>query len=76
MNLRTAHTTVLLAVALTVGGAHAESTNLVVDYPEGAGPFPAVVMAPGQGYHLALPAMSESAKALVQHGCKRPATPS
>lgn len=39
-----------------------------IDYPAGAGPFPAVVLAPGQGYHMALPAMAQTAAALVGRG--------
>jgi len=54
----TAHTT-------TPRGAQLE---VVADFPAGAGPFPAVVLAPGQGYHLALPALAQTAQQLVAHG--------
>lgn len=42
--------------------------EVVADFPAGAGPFPAVVLAPGQGYHLALPALAQTAQQLVAHG--------
>lgn len=38
------------------------------DFPRGSGPFPAVVMAPGQGYHMQLPALEQTARALVEQG--------
>ena len=65
---------VLSVVSLTVNAAAgaqptiSPSTNPVVDYPHGGGPVAAGIMAPGQGYHQALPAMSETAKALAQRG--------
>lgn len=45
-----------------------EPVDVVADFPAGAGPFPAVVLAPGQGYHLALPALAQTAQQLVAHG--------
>lgn len=42
--------------------------EVVADFPAGAGPFPAVVLASGQGYHLALPALAQTAQQLVAHG--------
>lgn len=42
--------------------------EVVADFPVGTGPFPAVVLAPGQGYHLALPALAQTAQQLVAHG--------
>jgi predicted alpha/beta-hydrolase family hydrolase len=73
-----------LAIAATLaqaGAAAAEEVQvkttsgvplrLVVDLPgpeHGAGPFPAVVLAPGQGYHLALPALAQTAQRLAARG--------
>lgn len=59
---------VVLATSATAGAQGTGSAHTVVDYPAGDGPFPAVVLAPGQGYHLGLPAMSETAKTLAQRG--------
>jgi dienelactone hydrolase len=45
--------------------------RLVVDAPgaeHGSGPFPAVVLAPGQGYHLMLPALAQTAQRLTARG--------
>ncbi len=38
------------------------------DFPVGAGPFPAVILAPGQGYHMDLPIMQDTAERLVADG--------
>lgn len=71
---------VLAAVAgLALGTASAEDVRtargsllrLVVDAPgaeHGGGPFPAVVLAPGQGYHLALPALTQTAQRMAARG--------
>ncbi|APV49494.1 hypothetical protein BWI17_07245 [Betaproteobacteria bacterium GR16-43] len=50
--------------------AHAEDVNprVIASFPEGPGPFPAVVFAPGQGYHARLPILEEGAAALVRSG--------
>lgn len=45
-----------------------EFVELIADLPAGSGPFPAVVLAPGQGYHMNLPAISQTAKRLVAGG--------
>ncbi|MBT9457207.1 MAG: alpha/beta hydrolase [Burkholderiaceae bacterium] len=42
--------------------------EVVADLPSGPGPFAAIVLAPGQGYHLALPALEQTAQALVAQG--------
>lgn len=39
-----------------------------IDWPSGEGRFPAVVLAPGQGYHMGLPAMEALSRALMQQG--------
>lgn len=38
------------------------------EFPAGAGPFPAVILAPGQGYHMDLPIMQKTAEHLVAEG--------
>jgi dienelactone hydrolase len=48
--------------------AAAQIAPVHIDRPAGAGPFPAVVLAPGQGYHMALPAMAQTAAELVERG--------
>ena len=42
--------------------------SAIVDLPAGATKVPAVVLAPGQGYHMTLPAMESTARALVEQG--------
>lgn len=42
--------------------------EVVTDFPAGPGPFPTVVLAPGQGYHLALPVLAQTAQHLVEQG--------
>lgn len=39
-----------------------------VDFPSGAGPFPAIVLAPGQGYHMNLPALEGATRSLTEQG--------
>ncbi|MBI2749783.1 MAG: alpha/beta hydrolase [Burkholderiales bacterium] len=48
--------------------ARGTQVDVVADFPSGVGPFPTVVLAPGQGYHMGLPAMEQTAKQLVGHG--------
>jgi dienelactone hydrolase len=68
-------------LALAVFGANAQELQiktargsllrLIVDVPgaqHGAGPFPAVVLAPGQGYHMALPALAQTAQRMAARG--------
>lgn len=54
--------------ASTVQTPRGATLHVVADFPPGAGPFPTMVLAPGQGYHLALPAIEETAKRLVLQG--------
>lgn len=44
------------------------SLEIIAEFPAGPGPFPAVVLAPGQGYHMALPVLTETAHKLVERG--------
>lgn len=57
-----------LAETLTVTTVRGVKVDVVADFPDGAGPFPAVVLAPGQGYHMALPALEQTARRLVSQG--------
>ncbi len=71
----------MLAIVLSSFVAHpAQADNLAVlnsegialsviaDFPSGEGRHPAIVLAPGQGYHMALPAMEATARALTEQG--------
>ena len=40
----------------------------ILDRPEGSGKFPAIVIAPGQGYHMRLSLFEKLAEACVQNG--------
>lgn len=42
--------------------------SVIADFPVGKGPFPAIVLAPGMEYHMKLPVLEETAKALAAHG--------
>ena len=42
--------------------------NVIIDLPSGTGKAPAVVLAPGQGYYMTLPAMETTARALTDQG--------
>jgi alpha/beta superfamily hydrolase len=39
--------------------------DVIAEFPAGDGPFPTVILAPGQGYHMGLPAMEQTAKEMV-----------
>jgi dienelactone hydrolase len=41
------------------------SLDVILEFPAGDGPFPVLVLAPGQGYHMGLPAMEATAKEIV-----------
>jgi predicted alpha/beta-hydrolase family hydrolase len=65
-------------LVLTGSNVRAESTfvpspdggrlPVLIDLPRGDGKFPAIVLAPGQGYHMTLPAMAATARALTEQG--------
>lgn len=42
--------------------------DVISDIPEGRGPFPAVVLGPGAAYPMALPALEQPARQLVERG--------
>lgn len=56
------------AEALTVTTPRGAKLQAVADFPPGPGPFPAIVLAPGQGYHMARPALERTARRLVAQG--------
>ncbi len=56
------------AEAFLIDSAHGGKVSVIAEFPTGPGPHPAVVLAPGQGYHMRLPALEAVGKALVQSG--------
>lgn len=68
----------LLVLGLIAPTASAESLkvetprgavlDVISDIPEGKGPFPAVVLGPGAAYPMALPALEQPARQLVERG--------
>lgn len=57
-----------LAEDFTVVNADGVSLSVIADFPSGEEKYPAIVLAPGQGYHMASPAMEETARALTVQG--------
>lgn len=66
--LATQFSHIALAENFYVVNADGARVSVVVDVPPGEGRFPAVVLAPGQGYHMNLPVMEATARALVEQG--------
>lgn len=56
------------AEELSIPGPNGGRLAVIADFPVGKGPFPAIVLAPGMGYHMKLPVLAETAKALAAHG--------
>ena len=56
------------AEEVTVVTANGARLAVIADFPAGEGRHPAIVLAPGQGYHMNLPALEESARSLVANG--------
>lgn len=56
------------SVPATLSTPRGARLEFAADFPPGAGPFPTVVLAPGQGYHMGLPALAQTARALVAQG--------
>ena len=52
----------------TVPRGDGVAISAIVDLPTGAGKVPAVVLAPGQGYHMGLPVMASTARGLNEQG--------
>ena len=53
---------------ITVSNADGVRLSARVDFPPGDGPFPAIVLAPGQGYHMNLPALEATTRRLTEQG--------
>lgn len=53
---------------LTVTTSRGAKVDAIADFPAGSGPFPAIVLAPGQGYHMVRPALAQTATRLVAAG--------
>jgi predicted alpha/beta-hydrolase family hydrolase len=49
----------------TPGGT---SVEMLASFPAGAGPFPTLVLAPGQGYHMRMPAMEQTTAQMLAQG--------
>jgi predicted alpha/beta-hydrolase family hydrolase len=60
--------TVTAAESPHVNTSRGTPISVIAEFPIGAGSFPAVVLAPGQGYHMALQAMEKTAKRLTENG--------
>lgn len=56
------------SATFTVTTQRGATVEVNAEFPRGSGPFPAIVLAPGEGYHMARPAMEQTAKSLVAHG--------
>lgn len=56
------------AEELSIPSAHGATVSVIAEIPDGPGPHPALVLAPGQGYHMRFPALEETAKVLVRSG--------
>jgi predicted alpha/beta-hydrolase family hydrolase len=56
------------ADGLTVIGSDGAQLSIVADFPAGEGKYPTIVLAPGQGYHMALPAMEAVARSFNEQG--------
>jgi predicted alpha/beta-hydrolase family hydrolase len=54
--------------ALTVTTSRGAKVDAIADFPAGPGPFAAIVLAPGQGYHMTRPALEQTARRLVAAG--------
>jgi dienelactone hydrolase len=56
------------AESLKVDTPRGAVLDVISDIPDGKGPFPAVVLGPGQAYPMALPALEQPARQLVERG--------
>ncbi len=57
-----------LAETMSVPIPRGGRLSVIADFPPGKGPFPAIVLAPGQEYHMRLPLLRETARALAAQG--------
>jgi len=56
------------AEELSIATLRGVTLRAVTTFPSGPGPFPTIVLAPGAGYHMALPIMEEAARQFVERG--------
>ncbi len=56
------------AEKLAVTSARGEKVEVLADFPAGPGPFPTLVLAPGQAYPMTLPILEQTARQLVAQG--------
>jgi hypothetical protein len=56
------------AEALKLTTPRGAVVEVIAELPPGSGPFPALILAPGQGYHMNLPAIEQPAKRLLAQG--------
>ena len=49
-------------------GADGRQLSVIASFPSGDGKFPAIILAPGQGYHMNLPVMEEAARSFIGQG--------
>lgn len=57
-----------LADPLGIATPRGARVEAIADFPAGPGPFPAVVLAPGQAYPMDMPALAQPARRLVELG--------
>ena len=57
-----------MAENTSVVNAAGQRLAVIAEFPPGEGKFSAIVLAPGQGYHMALPAIEATARSLVEQG--------
>lgn len=60
--------TAAVAETINVIGADDRQLAVIATFPSGEGKFPAIILAPGQGYHMSLPVMEEAARSLISQG--------
>lgn len=58
----------VLADPLSIDTPRGARVQAIADFPAGPGPFPAVVLAPGQAYPMDMPALVQPARHLVDQG--------
>jgi len=56
------------AQAIALQTPRGEQLEVIATFPPGQGPFPALILAPGSGYHMTLPILEEVAKQLAERG--------
>jgi len=54
------------AESVSIATPRGSTIEVIADFPIGAGPFTTVILAPGQGYHMRLAALEQTARRLVE----------